>query len=55
MLPDLGRYSSEVTASYIVSLGLLALLIALTLWRGARVRRALEEMEARRRKETGHG
>ena len=55
MLPDLGTYAAEVMTSYIVSLGLIGGLIALTLWRGARVRRALDEMEARRKGGEGHG
>ncbi|MFD1914344.1 heme exporter protein CcmD [Halodurantibacterium flavum] len=47
MMPDLGRYALEVALAYGVSLALLGALIAGTLWRGARVRRALAEVEKR--------
>lgn len=49
MMPDLGKYASTVLTSYAVTLGLLALVIGLTLWRGARVKAALAEAEARRK------
>ncbi len=47
---DLGDYAGTVLAAYAVSLGLIGALVALTLIRGARVRRALAEAEARRRR-----
>jgi heme exporter protein D len=47
MMPDLGRYALEVSLAYIVSLALLAGLIAWVWWRNARVRRDLAELEAR--------
>ncbi|MFC7704082.1 heme exporter protein CcmD [Plastorhodobacter daqingensis] len=50
MIPDLGRYAAEVAAAYGVSIGLLAALVGLTLWRGARVRRALRAVEERQGK-----
>lgn len=46
-MPDLGQYAGTVLASYAIGLGLIAVLVALTLWRGARVRAALAEIEAR--------
>ena len=46
-MPDLGKYAGVVLGSWAVSLALIALLIGLTLWRGARVRRQLAEAEAR--------
>jgi heme exporter protein D len=47
-MPDLGRYWLEVTASYVVGLGLLALLV-LMIWRRSRLVRArLAEIEGRR-------
>lgn len=46
-MPDLGKYAFSVLSAYGATLGLLAVLIGLTLWRGAKVRRALEEQEAR--------
>jgi heme exporter protein D len=48
MMPDLGRYAAEVSAAYLVSLAILALLAAGIWWRGVRVRRQLEAIEARR-------
>ncbi|RAP41363.1 heme exporter protein CcmD [Rhodovulum viride] len=49
MMPDLGKYALAVLSSYGVTLGLLAGLVALSLWRAARVRRQLDEVEARRK------
>ncbi|WP_095589054.1 heme exporter protein CcmD [Actibacterium ureilyticum] len=51
MIPDLGKYAFTVLMSYGASLGLLAVLIGLSLRRGARVRRALEDVESRRRED----
>ncbi|MBL3586245.1 heme exporter protein CcmD [Rhodovulum sulfidophilum] len=48
MSPDLGKYAVAVLSSYAVTMGLIAVLIAVSLWRGARVRRQLAEIEARR-------
>jgi heme exporter protein D len=53
MMPDLGRYATEVIASYVVSLAALAALIVYFLMRGARMRRQLDEIEARRRRNNG--
>ena len=51
-MPDLGRYWMEVTASYVVALSILALLV-LMVWRRSRaVRKQLAELEARRGGET---
>ncbi len=47
MMPELGKYAVAVLASYGATLGLLAALVALTLWQGARMKRALEVVEAR--------
>lgn len=47
-MPDLGRYAAEVLSAYAVSLGLLAVLIAVTLRRNKAVRDALKQIEARR-------
>jgi heme exporter protein D len=46
-MPDLGEYAFIVLASYGVTVVLLGALVALSLWRAARVRRALSEAEAR--------
>jgi heme exporter protein D len=48
-MPDLGRYAFEVLSAYGVSLALIAGLVVLSLVRAARVRRALDEAEARSR------
>lgn len=47
MMPDLGKYAFEVLLSYAASLVLLALIVALSLWQGRRVKRQLAEIEAR--------
>jgi heme exporter protein D len=47
MMPDLGKYAFAVMASYGASLALLVVLVGLTLWHGARVRRRLDAVEAR--------
>lgn len=49
MLPDLGKYAEAVIWSYVASIALLAVLIGWSLWRGARIKRALAEVEARAR------
>lgn len=48
MIPDLGKYAGAVMGAYAVSIVLLVLLVAMSMWRGARVRRQLDEIEARR-------
>ena len=56
MMPDLGQYWLEVSASYGVSLAILAGLVLLILRRSARVKAQLAEMEARRgRREAADG
>lgn len=50
MLPDLGKYSDTVLTAYAASIVLLALLVALTLWRGRRVRREMHTLEQRMRR-----
>ena len=47
MMPELGKYAGAVLGSYAASIGLIVLLVVWSLWRGARVRRALAEVEAR--------
>jgi heme exporter protein D len=53
MIPELGKYAFVVLASYGVSIGLLLAVVGLSLWQGARVRRALEQVEARQGKDNG--
>jgi heme exporter protein D len=48
-MPDLGPYAAEVLTAYGASLGLIAVLVALSLARAARMRRRLDEAEGRRR------
>lgn len=46
-MPDLGRYAAEVLTAYGITAVLLVGIVALTLWRGARVKRALARAERR--------
>ncbi len=46
-MPDLGRYAVEVMSAYAISILLIALLVVWSLVRAVRVRRALDEAEAR--------
>lgn len=52
MMPDLGKYAATVLLSFGSTLGLLAVLVLVTLMRGAKVKRALEAQE-KRMKENG--
>lgn len=47
MMPDLGKYADAVIWSYASSALLIAGLVALSIWQGKRVKRALREVEAR--------
>ncbi|WP_372572991.1 heme exporter protein CcmD [Ruegeria jejuensis] len=47
MMPDLGKYADAVLSSYALSLLMLVLLVALSLWRGRKVRAEMEKTEAR--------
>ncbi len=46
-MPDLGDYSAHVLACYAITIGCLAVLVALTLRRGSRVRAELDAIEQR--------
>lgn len=50
MMPDLGKYADAVIWSYISTIGLLLALVALSVWQGRKVKRALAEMEQRQEK-----
>lgn len=50
MMPDLGRYATEVLSSYAVSLVLIVALVAVSVRRARAARRALDEVEARIRR-----
>lgn len=47
MIPDLGRYAVAVLSSYGATLVLMAAVVVLTVWQGRRVKRQLDEVEAR--------
>lgn len=47
---DLGKYALEVIGSYVASLGLIGILVALSLHRNTKMKRALAEVEARAKK-----
>lgn len=47
MMPELGKYAGAVLGSYAASLALIVLVVGWSLWRAAKVRRALAEVEAR--------
>ncbi|KAA9009275.1 heme exporter protein CcmD [Histidinibacterium aquaticum] len=44
-MPELGNYAAEVLSAYAISLLLLAGIVALSLRRGRRVKRELQEVE----------
>ena len=52
-MPELGKYAFAVVGSYVATAGLLAVLVAVSLWQSGRVRRALAEVEARQGKNDG--
>ena len=47
MMPDLGKYSDTVLGAYGATIVLLVLLVALSVWRGRRVRAEMERVENR--------
>ncbi|GHC14837.1 heme exporter protein D [Gemmobacter caeni] len=47
MMPDLGKYAVPVLGSYAVAIGLIAAIVALSIWRSRRMKRALDAVEAR--------
>ena len=53
MMPDLAKYAGTVLSSYAASIALIVVLVALSLWKAARVKRALREIEARQGKTHG--
>jgi heme exporter protein D len=46
----LGKYAEAVIGSYAASVALIVALVALSIWKGARVKKALTEVEARQGK-----
>ncbi|MGB8812472.1 MAG: heme exporter protein CcmD [Paracoccaceae bacterium] len=53
MMPELGKYAGAVLSSYAAAIVLIVALVAVSLWRGAKVRRALEEVEKRQGRDHG--
>ena len=51
MMPDLGKYAEAVLSAYAASIVILALLVLFSLWRGRRVRREMEQLETRTRRD----
>jgi len=47
MMPDLGKYAGAVLGAYGASVALLVLLVGVSLWQAARMKRRLAEVEAR--------
>ncbi len=50
MMPELGKYAGAVMWSYAASLALILGFVALSLWQSRRVKRALDEVQARQEK-----
>ncbi|MEM6824120.1 MAG: heme exporter protein CcmD [Pseudomonadota bacterium] len=48
-MPDLGPYATAVLGSYAVGLVLMAVIVAASVFRSRRIKRALDEAEARAR------
>lgn len=46
-MPDLGKYGDTVMSAYAASIVLLLLLVAVSLWRGRRIRAEMKVVEAR--------
>lgn len=53
MMPDMGKYAETVLSAYGASIALLILLVAISLWRGRRVRAELARVEARAGRSNG--
>lgn len=47
MMPDLGKYAVTVLGAYAAAILLLLALVGVTLWQGARMKRALDVVERR--------
>mgnify|MGYP005993080599 CR=1 FL=1 len=54
MMPELGKYATEVVSAYGASLLLLAGLLVVTLRRGRTARAELAQIEAEAKKESGN-
>ncbi len=47
MMPDLGKYGDTVLSAYGASVMLLVVLVALSVWRGRKVRAEMAQIEER--------
>ena len=54
MLPELGKYAGAVLSSYAVSIALILALVLASIIRARRVKRELDEVEARGRRNGTH-
>ena len=52
-MPDLGKYAVTVLAAYGAGMALIVGLVALSLWQGAKVKRALKAVEDRQERADG--
>ncbi len=52
-MPELGKYAFAVLGSYLATAVLIVVLVGLTLWQSARMKRALAEIEARQGESDG--
>jgi heme exporter protein D len=50
MIPELGKYQTEVLSSYVVSIILIVALVAVSVIRARKIRSALDDVENRSRK-----
>jgi heme exporter protein D len=53
MMPELGKYAGAVLGSYAATAVLILGLVLMSVWQRARVKRALEEVEARQGQANG--
>lgn len=51
MMPELGKHAVTVLSSFAATIVLMAGLVVVTLWRGARVKRALAAQEERMKRD----
>lgn len=52
-MESLGKYAGAVIGSYAASVALIGLLVVVSIWKSAKVKRALHEVEARQGKDNG--
>lgn len=52
-MPDLGKYADAVLSAYAISIALLVLLVAASVWKARKTKAELAEVEARRESRNG--